>query len=189
MAGPQLQEVISKIDWGLVIGLIALFFTAITLQVQRKHNRLSVKPIPNVISNDYEDVLVVGLENKGIGPLIIKDLSFTNQSGERQKDIISFFNLGFEGVVWTTFAANMDGLAVVPNGTETLIQLNGELADGEFGVIRDKVRAVLADIKVVLIYQDIYGNNMPKMIRSLGFFGRQKVTRKVKSLPKQPSPE
>ena len=160
------------IDWGLVIGIIALFFTAISLRVQRKHNRLSVKPIAIVSVADYENVLAVRLQNKGTGPLIIKNLSFIDQNGKIKKALIDFFGSDFKNVVWSTFVADIDGWAILPNEAKTLIELNGDLTDNEFVRVRDNVRKVLAQIQVELIYQDIYEKDMPKKIRKLDWFAR-----------------
>ena len=168
----QLQDVVSKIDWGLVTGIIALIFTAISLQVQRKHNRLSVKPIALVSVGDYENELAVHLQNKGTGPLIIKSLSFIDQNGKTEKAIIDFFGSDFKNVVWSTFVADIDGWTILPNETKTLIKLNGDSADKEFVRVRDKVRKVLAQIQVELLYQDIYEKDMPKKIRKLDWFAR-----------------
>ena len=172
MTWQQIQDGLSKIDWGLITGIIALIFTAISLQVQRKHNRLSVKPIAIISAGDYQDELAVHVQNKGTGPLIIKELSFTDENGKTKKAIIDFFGSDFKGVVWSTFVADIDGWAILPNETKTLIKLNGDSTDKDFVRVRDKVRKVLAQIQVELLYQDIYENNMPKKVRKLDWFAR-----------------
>jgi len=168
----QIQNGLSKVDWGVVIGIIALFFTAISLQVQQKHNRLSVKPIAIVSVGDYENELAVYLQNKGKGPLIIKKLSFIDQGGKTEKAIIDFFGSDYKNVVWSTFVADIDGWTILPNETKTLIKLNGDSADKEFINVREKVRKVLAQIQVEVLYQDIYEKDMPKKNRKLDWFAR-----------------
>ena len=172
MTWQQIQDGLSKIDWALVTGVIALVFTAISLQIQRRHNRLSVKPIAIVSVADYENELAVRLQNKGTGPLIIKKLSFTDQNGRTEKAIIDFCGSGFKNMVWGTFVADIEGWAILPNETKTLIELNGDSADKEFVRVRDKARKVLAQIQVELLYKDIYENDMPKKIRKLDWFAR-----------------
>jgi len=168
----QIQDVLSRIDWGVVIGFVALVFTAMSLQIQRKHNRLSVKPIAIISIGDYENELAVYLQNRGTGPLIIKNLFFTDQSGRKEKALIDFFGSDFMDVLWSTFIADIDGWAILPGETKTLIKLNGDPSDENFAVVREKVRKVLATIQVELHYQDIYGNDMPEKIRRLDFFAR-----------------
>lgn len=168
----QILDILAKIDWGIVTGLIALIFTAVALQVQRRHNRLSVKPIAIISVGDYLNELAVYLQNKGTGPLIIKDLSFGDQSGRKEKSIIDFFGSDFRSVVWSTFVSDIDGWAILPGETKTLIKLEGDPTDKDFLLVREKVREVLASIQVELLYQDIYENDMPKKIRKLDFFAR-----------------
>jgi hypothetical protein len=121
---------------------------------------------------DYLNELVVFLQNKGTGPLIIKQLSVTSESGRKEKSIIDFFGSGFGNVVWSTFVADIDGWAILPGEAKTLIKLDGDPADKEFVLIRGEVRKALASLQVELLYQDIYGHSMPKKVRKLDFFAR-----------------
>jgi len=168
----QILYILAKIDWGVVTGIVALIFTAVTLWIQRKHNRLSVKPIAIISVGDYLNELAVYLQNKGTGPLIIKDLSFTDQSGRKEKSIINFFGSDFRNVVWSTFVSDIDGWAILPSESKTLIKLDGDPTDKDFLLVREKVRKVLALIQVELLYKDIYNNDMPKKVRRLDFFAR-----------------
>jgi hypothetical protein len=168
----EIMELLTKFDWGIVIGIIALIFTAITFRVQRKHNRLSVRPIAIISVGDYENKLTVSIQNKGTGPLIIKDLSITSENGKIEKAIINYFDSDYDHVVWSTFCADIDGWAILPGETQTLIKLDGNPADEDFVLIRNRVRKVLASLKVELRYQDIYEIDMPKKVRKLDFFAR-----------------
>jgi hypothetical protein len=171
----QIQDCLLKIDWGVIIGLIALVFTAISLQVQRKHNRLSVKPIAIISVGDFEDELAVHLQNKGTGPLIIKSLSFSDQNGRTEKAIINFFGSDYKNIVWSMFIADIDGWSILPSETKTLIMFKGDSANKEFIHNRDRIRKVLAQIRVEVLYQDIYGNNMSKKTRKLDWFARKRT--------------
>ena len=64
----QKEEIINTIfrnmDCGaVIIGIIAIFFAAINLFIQRRHNILSVKPMPLIIPFDYE--------TSGLPPVIV----------------------------------------------------------------------------------------------------------------------
>lgn len=167
-----IQDGFSKIDVGVVISVTALLFAAISLQFQRKHNRLSVRPIAMIILGDFENELAVHLQNKGTGPLIIKKLSITDQSGRTNKAIIDFFASDIYKVVWDVFVADIDGWAILPSETKTLIRLKGDSEDKEFVHSRDEIRKVLAQLQIELLYQDIYEKNMPKKVRKLDWFSR-----------------
>lgn len=168
----QILDILTRIDWGIVTGAIALVFTAVQLHLQRKHNRLSVKPIAIISAGDYLNKLAVCLQNKGTGPLIIKNISFVDQSGRKEKSIIDFFDSEFRDVVWSTFMSDIDGWAILPDETKTLIELDGDPTDQDFLFVRKRVRSVLASIQVDLLYQDIYENDMPRKVRKLDFFAR-----------------
>lgn len=168
----QAQDILARIDWGAVIAFFALIFTAITLRVQRKHNRLSVKPIAIISAADYENELAVYLQNKGTGPLIIKELSFIIQDGRKENALIDFFDSDFDNVSWSTFVKDINGWAILPNESKTLIKLNGYPEDEEFLLLRERVRRVLAPIQVELLYQDIYENDMARKVRKLDWFAR-----------------
>jgi hypothetical protein len=174
----QILDFITKIDWGVIIGIIALLFTAISLQVQRKHNRLSIKPIAIISVGDYENQLAVYLQNKGTGPLIIENLSIALDNDRKEKAIIDFFDSNFKNVVWSTYVANIDGWAILPGESRTLIKLDGNPTDENFICIRDNIRKVLASLQVELQYKDIYENRMPKKIRKLDFFARNIIQEK-----------
>ena len=55
----------------LFVSAVSLFVAYRTLRHQRRHNVLSVKPIPTVMAADHEDSLRVKLRNHGSGPLIV----------------------------------------------------------------------------------------------------------------------
>ncbi len=54
------------------IALLALFATIYTSLIQRKHNRLSSKPLLNIVLNSAEKKLSIA--NSGLGPAIIKEV-------------------------------------------------------------------------------------------------------------------
>ena len=167
-----LDSILAATDWGAVTGVIALVFAAISLRVQRKHNRLSVKPIAIISAADYKDRISVYLQNQGTGPLIIKKLLFTDEDNGTSSSLIEFFGAEFSNVVWRTFTGNIDGWAILPGEHKTLIELVGDPLDDNFAASRNRVRKVLAPVKVKVHYQDIYEKDMPVKTRTLDWFGR-----------------
>ncbi len=167
-------EILKTVDWGVVVGAIALLFAALTLQVQRKHNRLSVRPIAITKVGDFINRVAVYLQNKGTGPLIVNKLVFIDESGKEANAIIEHFRTrpGFEDIIWDTYVDDISGWAILPDDTLTLIELAGNPTDPVFISHRDKVREVLASVKVKLRYQDIYGKDMPEKEIELDYFAR-----------------
>lgn len=167
----EVFDFLGNINWGIVTGFAAIILTIVTIRDQRKHNKLSVKPIAIISVADYEERLAVNLQNQGNGPLIIEKLLIKNND-EEKSSIIDFFETGFEDVVWSTFTADIDGWSILPASHRTLIELIGNPSDKKFIAKRNRVRKVLANLKVEVQYQDIYENKMPVKVRDLDFFAR-----------------
>ena len=60
-----IQPIISL--FALVVGFASILLAFITYKMNAQHLRLSVKPIADIISQDFENYLCVKLENKGNG--------------------------------------------------------------------------------------------------------------------------
>ncbi len=61
----------------ILISLLALGITFWQLSVQRKHNKMSVKPylVINRILSDVSNKMTIELTNAGLGPAFIKDIT------------------------------------------------------------------------------------------------------------------
>jgi hypothetical protein len=58
----------------LLVGFLSIILTVVTLMWQRKHDRLSVRPIPIIGINNLGSEINIPLENCGVGPLIVKQI-------------------------------------------------------------------------------------------------------------------
>lgn len=158
-----------------IMGFLASAATVASFWTQRIHNRLSVRPIAEVLVGDYEDRLVVVLENKGIGPLIIKKFLVKNEMGSEKNSVIEFFETGFSDVVWKMFITDLEGLAILPGERKVLLELIGNPTDEEFASKRNRVRRLLGTLEATIHYKDIYGKLMPKKVRKFNFFRRHET--------------
>jgi hypothetical protein len=66
----------------LIVSIFALVVTWRQLYIQRKHNENSLKPLGQIDLGDYNKHTFVYLINYGLGPLIIKKLSFNKMGIE-----------------------------------------------------------------------------------------------------------
>jgi hypothetical protein len=80
------SESSGSIDW---VGISAIFIAVLALSISlwqglemRSHNRKSILPIPQVLPGDYEDLIIVKLQNAGTGPARITKISVNNTSDE-----------------------------------------------------------------------------------------------------------
>jgi hypothetical protein len=139
--------------------------------VQRKHMRLSVRPIATVQVADYDERVAVYLANNGLGPMLIKMLRVTHKNGQKYDDIVSHM----PEVLWSNFYDNVDGTTLENGKRLDLLVLKGDPSDLDFQESRDKVRRSLKDLTVRLEYEDLYGKSMNPVQKELSWFGRHKA--------------
>jgi hypothetical protein len=58
----------------LIVSCISTILALRAVALQREHNRISVKPLPDIILADYEDEIAVRIHNHGLGPMMIDKL-------------------------------------------------------------------------------------------------------------------
>ncbi len=155
----------------LVISIASLFVSRATLAKQHRHNVLSVKPIPMVSVADYEERLTVKILNNGSGPLIIKNVRVRKESQIRES-LIAWMPALPNGTYWSTFVGPIDNRSLLPGNEIKLLELTGNLPDGDFEKVRDECRAALCPLTVALEYTDVYGSAFEAHEKPLTWFGR-----------------
>lgn len=160
-----------------VAALLALFVSVVALliawwaaRVQRHHNKLSVRPVPEVTVADFEDALRVKLRNHGSGPLLIKSLRVNGYNGTEKTLVAAVPAL--PGRPWTNFAGEIDGRALLPGSEIVLLELADTDRELGFGSSRDLARKALAVATVSLSYSDVYESKFELYSKSLQWFGR-----------------
>jgi len=155
----------------LCISFLSILLTVVSVASQRKHNRLSVRPLAWISVADYENRLSVKLQNNGVGPLIIQKILVSEGQTVKNSLIDWMPNLP-PGVVWEMFAQDLQARSLAPGKEIVLIQLAGDPENARFGLARDLCRASLKKLTVELRYTDIYNRKMTPATRSLSWFGR-----------------
>lgn len=154
--------------------LIALLSLAVSLWffwIQRKHNRLSVKPILTLVKGDYEDNIFVKLRNKGFGPLIIENIKVFKEDDNKSSNIMDFMPNLPEGKSWSGFSGVLDNVVLSPNEERILVGYTPESENKEEEKIKYDIRNNLKDIKINIKYKDIY-NTVYYEYLELSWFGR-----------------
>ena len=147
----------------VIISVISLVTTIIFSRLQIKHNKNSVRPISAIKVSDYENDIAVKLENVGTGPLLIKRLRFKDRLRESSTLISMMPKID---QLWTTFTGAVDDWTIPVDGKLILLELIPES-----DAVKDIIRKKLANITVILQYEDIYGTKFYDQ-RKLDFFGR-----------------
>ena len=154
-----------------LVALIALFVSLYALHIQRRHNILSIRPIPEVTVADFENSLRVKLRNNGPGPMTI--VSFKVFKGNEVKDsVIEWMPTLPPNRPWNHFAMALEQSTIQSNGVVPLVELTAGEDETNFPNWRDLTRAELSKLRVVVYYTDIYESNLSPYEKSLIWFRR-----------------
>ena len=154
-----------------VVSVVALYVAHATLKHQRRHNLLSVRPIPIVTVADYEDSLRIKIRNHGSGPLIVKNVQVADGTSVKES-LVDWMPELPTGMAWTTFVGPVKSRSLLPGSEIALLELSGDSADAKFGRARDVVRSALSPLRVVVEYTDIYDSDFEPHTKGLSWFGR-----------------
>lgn len=149
------------------VGAILAFIVAVfALGAQRKHNRLSVRPLASVTCNDVDDRIVVTLANNGTGPLLVKTLRVIRD----EKVIGDALHKQFP--TWMTFrwyVGKIDGRSIAVGKSIDLL-----IFDDPSVQLQEDVRSTLSSLHIQVSYSDIYNYMQPVYVRSLGWLGEKR---------------
>jgi len=169
-----------EIDWGSFIAILALLSSIVsviisfyTFQLQRKHNIKSVKPIIHVGQWDYENRLIVTLKNVGAGIAIVKQMTVYNSKNETKTCIYEWLPVKLPGDMnykeyWTPYSE----FVVQASEIIKLIELPIDTTKQTQIETREKIRRILGQLTVEVVYEDIYENKMPTKKMQLKHFLR-----------------
>ncbi len=167
------QEVIAIC--ALFVSVFSVCLGAWTAFVQRKHMRLSVKPIATIPVADYENRVGVFLQNKGLGPMRVVSLKVANHDKKVHDNIKSHMPALEGDIIWSNFYDSVDGAFLEPGKRFELLLLEGNMNSEEYNNSRDKVRKILCGLTIEIEYEDLYGKRMEPLKENLNFFGRHFV--------------
>lgn len=153
----------------VLMSVISIFFAIISFREQRNHNYQSLKPIPLIAPSDYEDLVLVTMENTGVGPLLIKEVIVFDDKAKKD----SLIDWMPDGVTWENFSSNLKGYCLPAGKQIDLLRFSGDETKDKYRAQRASCRRQLAKLKITLRYTDIYDRAMPDYTRDLTWFGRK----------------
>lgn len=154
----------------IVVSVVALFVAFWTAHTQRVHNRLSVRPLAEVLLLDSEGHIRIRLRNHGTGPLIVHTLRVLQPHRQTLRSLIDAMPDNEDG--WTFFVGPVDGRSVSAGGEIDLLEFEYDATNTEERQLANLSRVALQQLTLELDYHDIYSELMPKYVRSLAWFGR-----------------
>ena len=155
----------------VLVSALSLVISIWAVLTQRKHNRLSVRPLAEITIADYEDCLRVKLRNHGVGPMLVASFSVTEGANEKQS-ILDCMPVLPDGICWSNVVGVINGRSIAPSKEIVLIELCGDEEDPNFIVARKAVRRSLAPLSLTVSYADIYGKSIASYTKALTWFGR-----------------
>jgi hypothetical protein len=153
-------------DFSLALSFVALIATFYQAHLQRVHNQKSVKPLVQVDLEDRDGSLYVRIQNNGVGPIIVRKLTFTKgeQSYERIQD-----GLEIDPKSYYHVDVNETNTKVI--APSNFLVVFSEKLKAEDKVSIDFYRSQLSALHVKVEGYDIYDNRVVTE-KNLKWFGR-----------------
>lgn len=155
--------------WEGLVALLALITSILstsiafyTFKLQRTHIIKSIKPILHIGQWDYENSVFVTLKNVGYGIAIVKQMKIYNTKGESKTCIYDWLPKCLPGSMnykeyWTPYTE----FVVQAGETIKLIEIPVDTTKPKQVKTREKLRKILGQLTVEIVYQDVYDNEMP----------------------------
>jgi len=156
----------------LLVSFISTLLALWAVRLQREHNRISVKPLPDIIFGDYENEIKVGLHNHGLGPLILIRVEVLKDSSVVSDNLIDLMPDQTKGIFWEDFVQKLKDRILAPGEEKMLVKLSGNSKSKSFISYRNKVRKELAPLSVKIYYKGIYDKTELVFEKSLDWFSR-----------------
>jgi hypothetical protein len=179
-------------DWGVfgdyvggtlnpMLAIIGIFVTLALAYISRESDKASIKrremevrPLVRIVLGDYENVIEVKIENAGLGPLTIDSITVFNQNGDSRKSLIEWFqNDQYRSITWAEYVGDANGFVISPANELVLLKLTDSPKKEDNNLYyRDEIRKELSKLEIRIVYKDLYGNQLPKQVRTLDWFAR-----------------
>lgn len=142
-----------------LVALMACIFTIWQLIIQRKHNKLSVKPLLQVKHNWESKIRSICIKNCGLGPVIITDITLVYKAKKIHFDTISdkydlaneYLDLGFY-----SYGETVDKDSILDKGEELQLLSLSFHEDHDYNNARERIFTFLKETKLVISYKSIY---------------------------------
>jgi hypothetical protein len=168
LSGHNLELLIAFV--ALVISFISIFLTFWTIRIQKIHNKLSVRPFPEIILSKVGGVKI-RLKNVGLGPMICKELTTKNEDGQIKNHIKDFIppELSFEGKLYT----NRWNFTLLPGESKTILSIKEDLSNSSYRESLKIATEALSQLTLELKFESMYKELQPIFKKKLIWFKTQ----------------
>jgi hypothetical protein len=157
--------------FALVVSIISVYVSIRALSIQRRHNILSVSPLPEITVADYENSLRLKIRNNGTGPLIVQNISFWKNKVSKDY-IMEWMPKLPSGRAWTTFSHSLKNRTLAPNSEIIILELTEYENEIGYAHCRDLTRMALCQLEARVQYSDIYRTPFSVYVKKFDWFGR-----------------
>ncbi len=158
----------------VVLSIVAIAFTAISLGYQRRHDRLTFKPIPKLHFLESPISVKIVLENLGNGPLILKSTCFLypDKKSIKLDELIKEINSNFK-LFYSAMGINMKAAVVLPGKDFIIIELKNNSKNVEMLLKFTELLKDLSKITISISYTDIYEKKIKNFTEGFSFVMEQ----------------
>lgn len=161
-----------------LLGVLVTYYLGIISDKRNASNikieQLKHRPILHIGYFDAENYLEIFLENKGNGPLIIKDYKIINEKNNSEENRIFDCLPKLTNDDYDNYTGNIKDIVMKADEKFQLFLYTGDENSKTFIENREEIRKYISKFKISAKYQDVYENLMPIAERSLIWFGREK---------------
>jgi len=159
-----------------LIAVAALGVSIFTLLSQRKHDRISLRPLAAITLLDFDNCIKVTIRNAGVGPMILSRVITQNKKTGAMKGYpIDWFSR--QPFLWNNFNKPAAGRVLAVGDQLELLHYSTDRLDDQTEVQRKRdiniIRSILKDMTIQVAYMDIYDKAQPVASRDLAWFGRK----------------
>jgi hypothetical protein len=101
--------------------------------------------------------------------MIVKSIETSNNQGTKKEYPIDWMP---SGIMWASFRRDLKNHAIIAGDFTALLKYILDPQDEDSVRQRVKIRSVLKNLTIRIIYDDVYGKKQPELVRSLDWFGR-----------------
>lgn len=135
----------------IITAIVAVVISVRTNKLQREFNMLSFMPVCELYTANFDDCFSVEIQNKGAGPMRIKDITLISKENVTFDSLPDFVPKKEQLLYSYNFVS---GKTLMSGETVYLIMLKSFTNDD-----RQHLIEALSDIQVHIEYQDVYLNN------------------------------
>ena len=151
----------------MVIAILAVFVAACALGVsfqqlnmQRRHNRLSVKPVPSIETINLVQKVSISLRNIGPGPCFISGFKVVKDD-KSFRSVFAALPKRPESVKWDRYTPAGD-FVIAAGESALLVSYTNRWRSEESGPFLDEVKAALNGLVISFSYTDVYGSEFER---------------------------